>query len=625
MENAPTTQLAHDHSASESADFDAGNMATSAAPPAFQLAASPSAGNVVQRNAEDLTAEELAAANSYNSDRYRYEAPTEGGDETSYQRLINMLNSVAGDQALYDAAAAATSVGSDFSRLVNAAQGILYPNNADSHDGQLGPGTLRDVMAAAGEGSTPVGLDPSEGDFIAEHQTRSSIYPHHENDRIGDFYISGGFMEPHGHSNKSAGDVLRTDGDWMEDAPLFNSTHVTQAEFTGLVDNLHLLLQDDTLRTEALAENAPHSPAFARMVYAAQLQMFSAENDIDGRFGGGTRRTLATRVEYLNNRPTGEQEGGAAADAAVAAPEVDAFVYQVAPVTEMYEGRHATRQGNNTIGVNFDLGAPDAEARLQAVGANPANVMAGNEQLNDDQINALFWEDIQNLGVARAAAGIANFATLPVAAKVALADICFSFGRGAVAGMDTTFAAIAQEDYHTAGDRFRETDFFRNEGNRGARHLDSIRFVSTREQDPRISTSAASDKNLGFDYVVENDPDEEVHAWYGGVVTASRLEGGYGYRVTIETDIRYNYQGTDYVVYTAYAHNDENFVEAGDYVREGDVIAEMGGTGSGGATRYGAHVDLRIWINVDGSRVDLSPNVLEAQLQRNQPAPADDE
>ncbi len=621
MENAPQQESIHSHAESASGSFEAAGLANSAAPPALQLFASPAAPvqlqAVAQLTAEDLTAEELAAANTFNADRYRYEAPNPAApdEETSYQRIINMLHAVAGDQTLYDNAAAATSVGAAFSHLVNAAQGVVYANDATKHDGQLGSGTLRDVMAQSGNASTGIGLDTDNGDFIAEHQTRSSIYPHHSNDRIGDFRVSGGFMEPHGHSNKAASQVIRTDGDWMEDAPLYNSTHITEAERVGLIDDLHAIVQDDALRATAIAEGANHSPALARLIYAAQLQLFTGGNDIDGRFGPGTRTAVGNRATYIENQP--ENAGNEAEAAENAAPAVDPFIYQVAPFTELYETRHNTVQGNNTIGVNFNLGAADAPARIAAVGADFANITAGAAQLTNDQINTLYYEDLQVLGMNRAMAAVASFANLPLQARMALTDICFSFGSGAVAGMDATFTALNAGDYHTAGDRFQETAFYTGEGDRGPRHLDAIKFLASRNQDPRATTSAASDKNLGFDYVTENNPDEEVYAWYGGVVTFSGLAGGYGRRVIIETDIRYNYQGQDYIVYTAYAHNDQNFVQQGDFVEAGDVVAEMGGTGSGGATVYGAHVDLRIWIEVNGTTIDLSPNVLENQLAEN--------
>lgn len=588
---------------------------SSMSPPAFQLLATPSGNSnpiqgsgIIQRVAEDLTPEELAAANQYNSDRYRYEAPNDDADDlTSYQRLINALHAVAGNQELYDAAAAATSIGTPFANLVNAAQGELYPENADSHDGQLGPQTLRDVMAQAGIGSTAVGLE-ADGIEIPENQVNNTIYPHFSNDRIGDFYVTGGFMEPHGHSNKPESQSLRSDGLWMEDAPLYNSTHVTANEYGTIVGQLHTITGNDALRDAANTDNASSSPNFARLVYEAQLQLFTPDNDIDGRFGPGTRAAVEGRAEYIDDQPQQEAAEGEGANADQA-PAVDPFIYQMAPYTELFETRTTTAQ-NGTIGVNFNLNAEDAQARIEAAGADYAQVVGG-AALTNDQINTLYYQDLQTLGLNRATAAIANFDTHPLPVRMAVVDICFSFGTGAVAGMDATFAALAQSDYHAAADALAQTAFHTNGGDRGRHHVDAIRLIASRRQDPRITTQPPSDRNYGFDYVTEGtNTDEEIFAWYGGVVTFSGWAGGYGNRIIIETDIRYTYNGEEYPVFTAYAHNDENFVQEGDFVEAGDSIGEMGGTGG----NYGAHVDLRIWIMVGDQRVDLSPNVLESQL-----------
>lgn len=120
-------------------------------------------------------------------------------------------------------------------------------------------------------------------------------------------------------------------------------------------------------------------------------------------------------------------------------------------------------------------------------------------------------------------------------------------------------------------------------------------------------------RNLGIDYVVTN-PRKDVRAWYGGLVLAAGLDGGYGFRVTIETDVAYPLGGAERTVYQAYGHNAANLVREGEIVEQGQVIARMGGTGQGGAARYGEHVDLRTWIDDGAGRIDVAPNALERVL-----------
>lgn len=122
-----------------------------------------------------------------------------------------------------------------------------------------------------------------------------------------------------------------------------------------------------------------------------------------------------------------------------------------------------------------------------------------------------------------------------------------------------------------------------------------------------------SNRNLGVDYHVS---DLQIRVWYGGTVTRVGLEGGYGNRCHVETVVSYKYQGKSYPVYTAYAHAKSFQVRAGDKVKAGQVIGVQGGTGAGGAEVYPSHVDLRLWINLDGRIIDVSPNALESQLRQ---------
>ena len=136
------------------------------------------------------------------------------------------------------------------------------------------------------------------------------------------------------------------------------------------------------------------------------------------------------------------------------------------------------------------------------------------------------------------------------------------------------------------------------------------------DNDPNtIQTVAPGNYNIGIDYDV-NTPDEATKAWYSGEVIQTGIEGDYGNRVRIKTDITYEFQGKEYDVYTAYAHLDSIDVQVGDKVKQGDAIGEMGGTGSGGVPNaYPEHVDLQTWIELDdGRKVNISPNLLQKQL-----------
>lgn len=134
------------------------------------------------------------------------------------------------------------------------------------------------------------------------------------------------------------------------------------------------------------------------------------------------------------------------------------------------------------------------------------------------------------------------------------------------------------------------------------------------EDDPQgVQSIGPGTYNIGIDYVLYGDT-PEVGSWFNGEVIKSGDEGGYGNRVHVATDHQYNLNGTDYQIFTAYAHLDSinGSYEKGDQVNAGDSVGIMGNTG---ASR-GAHVDLAVWIEVDGQKINLSPNVLHLATQK---------
>ena len=128
-----------------------------------------------------------------------------------------------------------------------------------------------------------------------------------------------------------------------------------------------------------------------------------------------------------------------------------------------------------------------------------------------------------------------------------------------------------------------------------------------------IKTLSPSQRNYGIDYVVTTSGDP-IHNWYPGKVTKVGAEGSYGNRCHFDFYIFFEHSGKLYPIKGAYAHAKSFSVRKGDYVRQGQYIGVMGGTGGD----YPPHVDFRLWIN-DGSKiVDLSPNVVEKQLRQQE-------
>ncbi|GAA0500649.1 hypothetical protein Ade02nite_27540 [Paractinoplanes deccanensis] len=91
----------------------------------------------------------------------------------------------------------------------------------------------------------------------------------------------------------------------------------------------------------------------------------------------------------------------------------------------------------------------------------------------------------------------------------------------------------------------------------------------------------------------EGLPYKSVHA---GTVTQAGYNGGYGYSVTVKND-----DGTEVI----YAHSRRVLVKAGDKVKAGQVIGEVGSTGAS----YGTHLHLE--IHVGGVPTDPIPFLRE--------------
>lgn len=151
------------------------------------------------------------------------------------------------------------------------------------------------------------------------------------------------------------------------------------------------------------------------------------------------------------------------------------------------------------------------------------------------------------------------------------------------------------------------------------RKTSSTLYLDSKNPDPKNpAVRTPSRYNIGIDYVVGGD--QQVTPWYGGVVTKAGLAGGYGNSVTVKTNQSYEYNGKRYPIHNTYSHLDNisNSVKVGSVVSTDTHLGKMGGTGIGGKTSYGAHVDFQSYIEVDGKRIQISPNLMQDNLKKQQ-------
>ena len=131
--------------------------------------------------------------------------------------------------------------------------------------------------------------------------------------------------------------------------------------------------------------------------------------------------------------------------------------------------------GIPTIGVGFNLKRGDAPAKIEALGLSYDDVVAGNQDLTDDQIDALLDADIQVALNNTAKKLYPGFDNIDPDRQIILVDLSFNMGFNRLSGFKNTNAAINSGDWETAADELKNSAWYKQVGNRGVRNVETIR------------------------------------------------------------------------------------------------------------------------------------------------------
>lgn len=135
--------------------------------------------------------------------------------------------------------------------------------------------------------------------------------------------------------------------------------------------------------------------------------------------------------------------------------------------------------GVPTIGIGFNLLKDNAASRINALGANYKDVLAGKEALTDAQIETLFQDDMR-IAEASAKRSITSWDTLSPDRQKALTDMTFNLGSftgwpSFVKAANAGDWAKAAKEAGTASDGKSPSKWVTQVGNRAKRIIAQIR------------------------------------------------------------------------------------------------------------------------------------------------------
>jgi WXG100 family type VII secretion target len=140
-----------------------------------------------------------------------------------------------------------------------------------------------------------------------------------------------------------------------------------------------------------------------------------------------------------------------------------------------------------TIGVGFNLTKPGARQRIEALGLNYDDVLAGRQTLTDPQIDELLRQDVQQ-AMTDARDLVSNFDQLPHAAQMIVVDMAFNMGKPKFSKFKNAIDALENEDFARAANEMQYrngngppyTPWYQQTGNRARNHVETMRKLATR-------------------------------------------------------------------------------------------------------------------------------------------------
>lgn len=146
---------------------------------------------------------------------------------------------------------------------------------------------------------------------------------------------------------------------------------------------------------------------------------------------------------------------------------------------ERHEGKRNTvyldTKGIPTIGIGYNLTNPDAKSRLEAVGADPNEVLKGSP-LTDKQIYTLFKEDVER-AKKDAETFLPNFNEQPEVVQNILINMSFNMGLNTLSQFKSFREALLNKDYDAASKSMEKSKWYGQVGNRSKELVSLIKNI----------------------------------------------------------------------------------------------------------------------------------------------------
>jgi len=169
------------------------------------------------------------------------------------------------------------------------------------------------------------------------------------------------------------------------------------------------------------------------------------------------------------DKPADDQPAQKSDDKPAATGSDDEFRKRCMSLLTKHEGRmkhvYLDTLKLSSIGIGFNLKRGGAREVLAAVGADYDQVVAGKQDLTDEQIDALFNRDLDT-ALAAARRQVLNFADLAFNARLVIVDMAF-MGEAGLAGFKKMIGALKKLDYNTAADEMKDSQWYVQVGLRG--------------------------------------------------------------------------------------------------------------------------------------------------------------